>query len=165
MAKSDDIQFVALSEKDVDDTISRMAKLNSQQITKICDEYVKCIKNLITTVQKSMDEEKDEEDMVELDRMARIVGLSSADDIFIRSKDKIWLARDHILNKNAKWFIDKDYSQAIKKDHKQRMIETIVSIVKTKYMSLSQEEQDKYWNIAQRLLRIIASFKKLSGEK
>ena len=84
--------------------------------------------------------------------------------MIIRSKDKIWFARRRILNRDANWFLNKDYSQAIKKDQKQRMLETVIRMLQSRYQRLSTEEQDMYWDKAVGMLRLVAQYKKLTGE-
>lgn len=153
-----------MTDDDVNKTIARMATLDGKQISEICDGYVRQIKILINTVKKILHPTDDEDEIVELDRVLRLIGLIASDEIFIRSKDKIWHARQHILNKNADWFIKRDYSKNIKKDHKQVMIETIIRIVRVRYPKLSPAEQEQYWIKAIGLLSLVAKFKKLTGE-
>lgn len=154
-----------LSEEDVNEVRARLAKLNASQIKDICDNYVNTIMELIMKVESIVDKNEDEAEYVELDRVRRIVRFVDTDECFIRSKDKIWEAREHILNKDADWFLNRDYSKLIKKDQKTTMIETLISIVKGKYRGLSEQEKTIFWNYGLRLLKIVASYKKLTGEK
>ncbi len=154
-----------LSEEDVNKAVARLSSLDSKQISEICDGYVRQIKSLIVTVKKSLHPVNDEDEIVELDRLLRLTGLVSSDEAFIRSKDKVWHARNHILAKDADWFLNRDYSKLVKKDQKQVMIETLIKIVQTRFMKLTQAEQDQYWMKAISILSLVAKFKKLTGEK
>lgn len=154
-----------LSEEDVDNARRLLATLDAKELNEICDGYTQQIKSLISTVRKSMDPVEDEDDLVELERLSRILGFCAADEIFIRSKDKIWAAREHIINKNADWFLNRDYSKLIKKDQKQTLIETIVRFIREKYVALSEEEQNIYWRKAGELLMFVCRYKQLTDGK
>jgi hypothetical protein len=151
-----------MSEEDVAKEVQKLSKLDSKQISLICNGYVQQIKALITTARKSLHPVKDEDEIVELDRLIRLIGMVSTDEVFIRSKDKVWHARKHILEKDADWFLKRDYSKMIKKDQKQSMIETIIRIIQTKFATLSEQEKDQYWMKAIGILGLVAKFKKLT---
>jgi hypothetical protein len=102
--------------------------------------------------------------LAEIDHLLRIIAICPKEEMFIRSKDKIWFARNKILKKNADWFLQRDYKANIKKDHKQRMIETLVNIVKTKYDILSPEEKEMFWNEAIRMLQLVTKFRQLTKD-
>lgn len=153
-----------LSEEDVNRAIAKLSTLSVKEINDICDGYARQLKGLITYVRKSLNPKTDEDDIIEIDRIMRIVNMCPKDDLFIRSKDKIWHARNHILSKDAKWFLDRDYSGLIKKDHKQRMIETIIKMTRSRYLQLTDSERDFYWEKAFEMLRLVATFKKLTNE-
>lgn len=152
-----------LTDADVEIILKRLSKLSSKDVNKIFDDYVNLIKTLISTVRKTLDFD-DEDQIVELDRMIRIINLAPNDEIFIRSKDKIWFARSHIENKNEDWFINRDYSAHIKKDQKQVMIETLISIIQTGFSEMSPREKEVYWGKAQQMLDIVKRYKMLTGE-
>jgi len=154
----------AMSDNDVDKVRARLANLDSKQLSEICDGYVRYIKNIIVTGKKMLDPVEDEDDLVEVERLYRIIALLPNDELFIRSKDKIWSARKQILDKNMDWFISRDYTALIKKDQKQVMIETLLRIFRTKYHSLSDEEKEFYWNKIFGILNLVAKYKKLTGE-
>jgi len=154
-----------MTDEDVADVMRKLSKLTGNKVNEICNGYTQQIKSLITTVRKSMNPRTDEDEIIELDRLSRIISLCPSDEIFIRSKDKIWFARHRILNQDADWFLNRDYSASIKKDQKQVMIETLIKLIQTKYISLSQEERNKYWEKGLQMLRLVADYKKLTGEK
>jgi hypothetical protein len=150
-----------LTEEEVDAARKRLASLDAKDLNNILDTYTQVLKGLITMVLKAT---KDEEDIAEVDHLKRLIGMVPKDELFLRSKDKIWDARERILNKDAAWFINRDYSKLIKKDSKQTMIETLVNIAKRYYTKLDDDEQDLYWQKAIKLLQIVAQFKKLVRE-
>lgn len=154
-----------LTEEEVANITARLAKLDSKTISMICDGYTRHVKGIINTIKKSLDPSEDEDQLVEVDRLQRLINLAPSDVVFIRSKDKIWHARTHILNKNEKYFLDRDYSTSIKHDQKQVMIETLISIIQTKFRDLTNEEKDVYWDKACEILKIVCEYKKLTGEK
>lgn len=158
----DDLRVAPLSEKDIEDQKKRLLNANPDELSKIYNTCSQVINSMLVMVIKQTN---DEEDIVEVERLKRVINLAPVDERFLRSKDKIWAAREHILNKNADWFLNRDYKGLIKKDHNQSMIETIVSLVKERYNSLSQEDQNRYWEKATMLLNNVARFKKLLGEK
>jgi hypothetical protein len=153
-----------VTEQDIADAKKKMASLNKAQIDMLCNTYVQQLKGIITNTKKKLDNRKDEEELAELDHIMHIISLCPADELFIRSKDKIWHARFRILNQDADWFLNRDYSASIKKDQKQVMIETIIKMAQYKFVEMSKEEQESYWMKAIEMLNIVSQFKKLTGE-
>lgn len=154
-----------LTDDDINASKAKLASLDGKKINEICDGYTRQIKLLINTAKKTLSKKDDEDEIVELERLARLVALLPSDEIFLRSKDKIWHTRKQILDKNVEWFMNRDYSKNIKKDQKQTMIETIIKVVRRKFVALSEDEKNQYWMKAIELLRLVAEFKKLTGEK
>jgi hypothetical protein len=157
-------QFVGarpLTDDDIDKARKRLASISAADLNNIIDTYTNLMKGIVTLALKSTE---DEEEIVELERMRRIINMLPKDELFLRSKDKIWAARDPIMSKNASWFLERDYSNMIKKDSKQVMIETIISIIRDKYEQLSNSEREMYWRKGIELLQIVAKYKKLTGE-
>ena len=153
-----------LTEEDVLQAMAKMSILSDKDVNEICDGYAQKMKSLINCVKKSLNPKTDEEEFVELDRIMRIINMCPKDEFFIRTKDKIWFARYHILDRNSNWFLNRDYSSSIKKDHKQRMIETMIRMIQSRWKKLSTTEQELYWEKAFQMLHIVARFKKLTGE-
>lgn len=150
-----------LTEEEVDAARKRLASLDAKDLNNILDTYTQVLKGLITMILRAT---KDEEDIAEIEHLKRIIGMVPKDELFLRSKDKIWDARERILNKDTAWFINRDYSKLIKKDSKQTMIETLVNIAKRYFTNLDDDEKDLYWQKAIKLLQIVAQFKKLVRE-
>ena len=106
----------------------------------------------------------DDLEIVELERIKRLINFTPKDEKFIRSKGKVWAVRDHILNKDAKYFLEKDYSTIIKKDHNQAMLETLVELIKEKFENMNDKEQNFYWQKAALLLNCVVRYKRLIGD-
>jgi DNA mismatch repair ATPase MutL len=153
-----------MSEEDVLEVMSKLSSLDAKEINAICDGYTQKIKGLVTYVKKSLSPKTDEDELVEVDRIMRLINMCPKDELFIRSKDKIWHARYHILDRDSSWFLNRNYSASIKKDHKQRMIETLIRMIQGKWKKMSDEEQELYWEKAFELLNLVARFKKLTNE-
>lgn len=159
---SNHIEAAPLSEEDVERQKKKLLEADPKVLSDIFNTCAQVFNSLLVMVLKQTD---DEDEIVEVERLKRVINLAPVEERFIRSKDKIWAAREHILNKNADWFLNRDYKNLIKKDHNQVLIETIVSLVKDRYNTLSKEDQDKYWEKAILLLRNVARYRKLLGEK
>ena len=150
-----------LSDDAVNAILIKMGKLNPKDINYICDTFAQCINKLLKTILFTLDSYNDEDDIVEIDRLKRIIGLCPKDELFIRSKDKLWHTRYHIMEKNENWFFSYDYSKNIKKDFKQSMIETLIKLIMRKWKELTTDEKNKYWVEIIKMLQLVAMFKKL----
>jgi hypothetical protein len=150
-----------LSDDDVDEIRRRLAKADPKELNDIFNVHSQLLNAVLTTAIKQT---KDEDEIVEIERIKRLINLAPIDERFVRSKDKIWNVRNQILEKNTQWFLDRDYSSLVKKDHNQATIETIMSIIRDKFHTLSKAEMDHYWNKAIALLQNVARYKKLVGE-
>jgi hypothetical protein len=163
-AQSDLGGLAPMSEEDYEREKTKLFRSNPDAISTIINNYFMTVKNLMTTVQKkiSNDKEIDETDSLSIDRLKRLVNLCPPEEIFIRSKEKIWAVRMHIVNKNADYFMKKDYSGMIKKDEKQTMLESLIIICKSRYNQMSAEEKEIYWMYANELLKSVIQYKKLT---
>jgi hypothetical protein len=158
----DDLKAAApLTEDQVEAIRKRLANADPTELNKIFNTQTQVIN---ATLQMAIKQTDEEDEIVELEHVKRIINMAPADELFIRSKDKIWAVRKHILNKDATFFLNKDYKSLIKKDKNQSMIETLVSIIKERYVALSHEDQEQYWLKGIKLLQLVASYKKLVGE-
>lgn len=162
--KDDFVEAKPLSEEDVDEIRKRLSKLSNSDFKKVedlCVKYKQLITGLISTARKQT---KEEDEIVEIERLKRLLGLCSCDELFYRSKDKIWAVRNKLINKDLNWFINRDYGKLIKKDSKATLIETLVNIIKDKLTEMSTEERDIYWNKGLQMLLLVGEFKKIIGE-
>ncbi len=153
-----------MSEEDVLEVMAKMAKLDAKEISVICDGYANKLKSMIVYIKNKLHVRKDEDELVELDRILRLINMCPKDELFIRSKDKIWHARYHIIHRDSQWFLNRDYSASIKKDNKQRMIETLIRMIQAKWKKMSEDERELYWQLAFEILNLVANFKKLTDE-
>jgi len=152
---------LALTEDDVNNVLKKLTDANMDEINSIFDDASRAVNAIISRATK---EATDESEIVELERIKRIVNLAPKEEKFIRMKDKVWKVREHILNKNADYFFKKDYSEFIKKDHNQVFLENIVEIICQKFKQLNESEQEFYWNKALILLQCVLKFKKITGD-
>lgn len=162
--KDDFVEAKPLSEEDVDKLRERLLKLSNADFKKvedICNRYKQLINGIISTARKQT---KEEDEIVEIERLKRLLGLCACDEIFYRSKDKIWSVRNKLINKDLDWFVNRDYSKLIKKDSKATLIETLVDIIKDKIKGMLPEERDIYWNKGLEMLLLVGQFKKIIGE-
>lgn len=107
---------------------------------------------------------KEEDEIIELERIKRIVNMCPKDELFIRAKDKIWNVRQQLLTENADYFLNKDYSAFIKKDHNQAFIECLMEIVKARYANTTDAEKGILFGKARVLIEQIEKFKNLVNE-
>ncbi len=153
-----------LTDDDVVKIMGKLSHLSAKDLNEICDGYTNHIKNLINLGKRKLNPKTDEDELAEIAHLMRLLNMLPKEEIFIRSKDKIWFARKHILQKNIDWFLNRDYSKNIKKDGKQRMIETLIRIIRGQWVSLSEEEKEIYWDKGLEILGLVARFKKLANE-
>lgn len=160
-----------LNDNDVENIMKKLANADLNDVKDITTKFCLAVKSMITASQQkvSMDLRNkmsyvNENDVVELDRMKRIINLAPVEEMIIRAKDKVWNVREHIINKNTKFFLDRDYSAIIKKDHNQSVIEGIIHIIKNSFNRLSPNEQEFYWNKAIIMLNCVSRLKKILGE-
>ena len=161
---ADDPPPAPLTEDDVNTIVAKLSQLKGKDISEICNGYVRQIRAVVTYIKKKLHPRNDEDELVELDRLSRLMGLCSIDEMFIRSKDKIWHARHHIRARDADWFLKRDYSANIKKDHKKAMIETLIRMIQHRYLEMNEIERDQYWCKADEMLSMVERYRKLTGE-
>ena len=150
-----------LNDNDIDLLMKKLVNVDSKKLNKLFRDYSNILNSIISLTIKIT---KDEDEIIELERVKRILGLCPLEERLLRTKDKIWNARNHILKKNSDFFIKRDYSSMIKQDSNQAFIESLMLIVKTKFPKLKKKEQFFYWKKATSLLKIVAEFKKMIGE-
>lgn len=151
-------QIKPLEDSDIVNERSRLARLPKKkidEITNIFKQYKSQILGLIIILQKTV---KDEEDIVEVERLKRLVNMCDDLEIFMRTKDKIYKSKTFIFNKDAKWFLNRNYDHLIKKDQNQAFIETLVSLIKDHYTTMREEEKNLYWHKGQMLIGAIEKY-------
>lgn len=161
----DDVKFVNMTDDDVDALDRRLGNLPKKEFAEAESLINKYYQTFLGLIAVSRSYTKAETDLAELDRLQRLLKLLPKSEIFVRSYVKIWQVRNHVINKNIDYFLKKDYSHVIKKDSKQVMIETIISIVREKFPKLEQKDQDQFWLKGYLLINIIAQIKKILGDE
>lgn len=165
MQKSkDEVKFVNMTDDDVDRIQGRVNKLSNKEIdevNKLCTSFHQALVGLVTTARSFT---KEDEELVEIDRIKRLLAILPQFEVFVRAQGRIWTFRNKIVDKDMDFFLGIDYSGAIKRDHKQRMIETIIEIVKEKFPKLPESERETFWQKVILLLNYTAKFRKVVGE-
>lgn len=147
----------ALSEDDIVNEMKLITMLPEKFTNDIFNTYSQNINSVLALVLKQC---TDDEDAVEIEQLRRVLMMCPLEEKFIRSKDKIWAVRKYIVKKDARYFLNKDYSKIIKRDGNQAFIEALMEIVKSKFNELNDVDQNMYWNKAAFLLNCVAQFKK-----
>jgi len=150
-----------LDEDDVRNEMKLIGRLPEKFTNDIFNSYSQGINSVLALVLTQCD---DDEDAVEIEQLRRVIGMCPLEDKFIRTKGKVWAVRKHIINKNASYFLDKDYSKMIKRDGNQAFIESLMEIVKSRFTELSKADQDMYWKKAALMLNTVARFRKAMSE-
>jgi len=150
-----------LSDSDVTSLLEKISQCDSKITNPLFIEYSNTLNSLLSIIVTQLEEESE---IVELERVKRILSLCPLEEKLLRTKDKIWNVREHILAKNKDYFLNKDYSSLIKQDSNKAFIENIMEIIKDNFNDLSEKEQAAYWIKAKKLLNIVARFKKAIGE-
>jgi hypothetical protein len=148
-----------LTDDDVDAEMRTLDKVKDKAA--LNDIFTNFKRSLLTMINVSENQTTLESEKIELARIKRLLIILPEYEVFMRVKDKVWAVKDRIMNKDAEFFLNRDYSHLIKKDAKQAMIETLISIVKNKYFTLAEEHQNFYWGKGLELLKLIIAYKKL----
>lgn len=152
-----------MTDAQVSEEMKKLGRLNSTEVKKICEGYANLVKQLVKNIKNKLNKRKDLDEIIQVEQLMRLISLCPSEEIFIRSKDKIWFARKFILEKNAEWFLNRNYSENIKRDQKQRMIETLVRMVQIKWKNMNEDERNEYWTKAAELLKIVLDFNNLTS--
>ena len=142
----------------------QLAAVDQDELFKIFNIYVQNINAVIAIAKEQAKQDDDEEDILALLQVSRILGVAPPDEIFIRSHQKIWVNREQILNKNIDFFLNRNYSHLIKQDRHQTFLTTLINIIKHKFAKLDKDVQNLYWNKIFCLLQCIIKYKKLVAE-
>jgi len=156
--------LTSLSQNEVDNMINSFNNVDPDKINKILNNYSNCLSKMIAFTLSVVKKNGDEDEIIEIEHLKRIIALCPIEERIIRTKDKVWDSREHILNRNADYFLNRDYSNMIKNDQNQAMIETLIDAVKNNYNKLSKEEKEYYWNGTIKMLKYVIEFKKITGD-
>ena len=147
----------AKSMDDINIELKKIARLDVKFTNEIFRSYTNAINSMLALALK---QSVDEDEAVEIEQLRRVIMLCPLEEKFIRTRDKIWGARKHIVNRNADYFLKKDYSKIIKRDANQAFIEALIEIVKNRFETLDDEMKEAYWQKAAYLLNCVVRFKK-----
>lgn len=139
-----------------------MSNMKTSQLTPILRGFQNAVSSLIAFAAEIVGD--DEENSANLDRTRRIIGFCPPEELFIRAKDKVWAVRDHILTKDLKYFLERDYSNMIKRDKKQELLEDIIGTVKDFAALMSNEQHEALWTKVKIILHWVATYLKLRQE-
>ena len=156
-----DIQFKALSPQDIIDQLKILKPAQQKDFDKICADFCNTITKLIVMAKRRA---TDDTDIAELERLQRMLSFMPSFEKFMRCQDKIYVAREKIRTRDAKFFLERDYSANIKRDQNQTMLETLIEAMKSNFDSFTDAEKDLYWSKAEELLAYVIRFKKLIGD-
>lgn len=136
-----------------------MSKMNATELESLLQTFKNTINSLLSFATEKVS--GDEEDCANLERVRRIIGFLPPEEIFIRVKDKVWAVRDHIINENLQYFMDKDYGNMIKKDQKQELLENIICVIKDYVTQMSEEDIQTLWTKGKIMLRCVALYERM----
>lgn len=149
-----------LSDEDVQILMRKISKIDPKVLNPIFSNFSNVLNSIVAIALEQAKNDEDSDDILALEQARRIINICPAEEKFLRIKDKIWNVRNHIINKDAKFFLDRDYSGMIKKDSNKAFIESLMEIVKGNFSDIPKEAQNMYWKKAQKMLRIVCEFKK-----
>jgi hypothetical protein len=152
-----ELKIKALSVDDVANELHNLTKVPTKMVNELFQTYGNVLNSILATALKQA---TDETESVEIEQLRRLISLCPLEERFIRTKDKVWAVRKHILNKNSKFFLEKDYSKIIKRDANQAFIESMMEIIRDKFTTLSLKDQDVYWQKSVVMLNCVARYKK-----
>lgn len=150
-----------LTDEDCAVFYKKMGGKNEEAFVKLCKTFVSRIRDMLKIIESKCLTDKEKSKIAQLNQLSR---LAPDKEIFIRCYQKIWAMRTAIATKNTKWIMEQDYSHLIKKDSKQDMILSIISLAQDSWSSLTEAEMDKYWKVMQELLRETAIFVKMLNQ-
>ena len=106
-------------------------------------------------------------DLLELEGLHRKLSLARDLDplvIINRSKDKIWMYKDQIINEDEDFFMKNKFGQFIKNDENRPFMYTIIKLIKDNYMKMTEPEKKLVWSLNQSLLKIVIEYKKATND-
>jgi|SRR6185436_8395970 len=104
---------------------------------------------------------------VELHQLHNIASLARDTEfltIINRCKDKMWLHREHIINRNERFFLNNEFKQYIKDDENKSFMHSLINVIQTGYKDISENEKDILWRHVQDMLRHVIEYKKAIGD-
>lgn len=153
----EELKVKPLTSDDVNTIRQDLLKLDNVFMTKMTSEYYNCIRSIIVRLSSQV---TDDDDLASLLQLQRIFNFAPADEIFIRTYEKVWAVKHHLIKRNAKYFLEKDYSFLVKKDGNENFIISLIEILRDQYEQMLPEEKSFYWKKGLQIVKYIATFKK-----
>jgi hypothetical protein len=104
---------------------------------------------------------------IELQHLHNIASLARDTEyllIISRCKDKMWLHREHIINRDENFFLKNKFTQYIKDDENKSFMHSLVNVIQTGYRDISDTEKDMIWRLVQDMLKHVIEYKKAIGD-
>lgn len=136
-----------------------------RNLTEEVNDTVTRFHNVIFKIMKFCKQKQPE--AVELDSLHRKLSLARDLDPLIiinRSKDKIWMYKDQIINEDEDFFINNKFGQFIKNDENKSFMYTMVKLIKDNFKKMSDPEKKMVWSLIQDLLKIVIEYKKITND-
>lgn len=84
--------------------------------------------------------------------------------IINRAKDKVWMHREYIINEDANYFLNNNYSEFIKDDENKSFMRDLIQLIKKKYVDLSDAERKLVWQLSKDMLKSVVEYKKATND-
>jgi hypothetical protein len=136
-----------------------------RNLTEEVNDIVTRFHNVIFKIMKFCKQKQP--DAVALDSLHRKLSLARDLDPLIiinRSKDKIWMYKDQIINEDEDFFINNKFGQFIKNDENKPFMYTMVKLIKDNFKKMSEPEKKMVWTLNQSLLKIVIEYKKITND-
>jgi hypothetical protein len=127
----------------------------------IIDEFHRCVFKLIRICKKIEPNNMDIEWLQNKLSLARDI-----DPLLIihRARDKVWIYRNEILNRDMDFFMNNKFNQFIKNDENKTFMYTLVNLIKKRFLERSEEEKKMIWDLSNDLLAAVVKYKKITGD-
>ena len=160
-----------LTQSDVNEERKKLLLMPAKQMNRLVDDFSNCLTRILTAAEKRLKQmEKDNpdedysEDIVLVTQIRGLMAFCPNEELFVRTKGKVWKVKDHILKRNVNYFRDRDYNKLIKKDSNEAFIYQIIDLIKDQVDVLTSDELEYYWKQVAQMLQCVAIFKKTVKE-
>jgi hypothetical protein len=130
---------------------------------KIAEKFTRNILKLIRFA-----ETKQKKNTGELDHIKNLITISkqtlSIFEVIDRCKLKFCKVSKYIQDRNEDYFVTADFSEFIKKDERQRFLETIVQKIRDARHIMTQKEKDDTWELLNEMLLQVTRYMLLNNE-
>lgn len=138
------------------------AERNAESQLILAEKFNKCIMRIFRMAESKLN--SNNPDIDQLGRLLKLFRSTYPMLMIERCKDKLWVVREYILNKNEAYFLDRSYDEYIKKDKNQRFIETLIEMIQESRSALTDTEVEYIWVSVQEMLGYAMNFKILIND-